>query len=269
MPVGKTRNLLYGLALPVLGKACAWKPARNDALERILHRNRTAGACVQRFEKGELTECRTVGFASLEGEKKPVTADTLFRTASIAKMVTALLVMRLQTKGMLSVQQDVSELLGYEVRNPHCPKAPITLGMLLSHTSSMVDSQAYFASFANPKPLTELLREPDAFLQGIPGMHFRYSNLAAGMIGCMLEKRFDMSFETLMQVIFAISCGFILTMVFYKSGSLIPCIIAHAMVDVFSLYGADNELADWIYIGATILTAIIYCVYLASLKNEK
>ena len=77
------------------------------------------------------------------------------------------------------------------------------------------------------------------------------------------------SFETLIQVIFAISWGFILTMVFYKSGSLIPCIIAHAMVDVFSLYGADNELADWICIGATILTAIIYCLYLASLKNEK
>ena len=142
MPVGKTRNLLYGLALPVLGKVCAWKPARNDALERILHRNRTAGACVQRFEKGELTECRTVGFASLEGEKKPVTADTLFRTASIAKTVTALLVMRLQTKGLISVKEDISSLLGFQVRNPHHPDTPITLGMLLSHTSSIVDSPA-------------------------------------------------------------------------------------------------------------------------------
>ena len=77
------------------------------------------------------------------------------------------------------------------------------------------------------------------------------------------------SFETVMQIIFAISWGFILTMVFYKSGSLIPCIIAHAMIDVFSLYGADNELADWIYIGMTIITAVIYCIYLGRLKEEK
>ena len=82
-------------------------------------------------------------------------------------------------------------------------------------------------------------------------------NLFAGQAG----------FETVIQIIFAISWGFILTMVFYKSGSLLPCIIVHAMVDVFSLYGADNELADWIYIGATIVTAVLYCIYLGKLKT--
>ena len=76
------------------------------------------------------------------------------------------------------------------------------------------------------------------------------------------------SFETVLQVIFAVSWGFIFTMVFYKSGSLIPCIIAHAMVDVFSLYGADSELADWIHIGATIVTAVIYCIYLGKINPE-
>ena len=56
-------------------------------------------------------------------------------------------------------------------------------------------------------------------------------------------------------------------MVFYKSGSLLPCIIAHAMIDVFSLFGADSALTDQIYVGATIVTAIAYCSYLAKLKN--
>ena len=69
-------------------------------------------------------------------------------------------------------------------------------------------------------------------------------------------------FETVMQIIFAISWGFILTMVCYKSGSIIPCIIAHSVIDALSLFGADNELIDWIYIGATIVTAIVYCIYL-------
>lgn len=76
-------------------------------------------------------------------------------------------------------------------------------------------------------------------------------------------------FETVMQIIFAISWGFILTMVCLRGGSIIPCIIAHSMIDVLSLFGADNELIDWIYIGATIVVAIIYCTWLGKIKNEK
>ncbi len=198
MPIGKTRNMLYGLALPVLGKACAWKPAKGDALQCILHRHHVAGACIQRFEKGTLTDCTAVGYASLEGGKTSVTADTLFRTASIAKMVTALLVMRLQTKGLISVGEDVGSLLGFDVRNPHHPDTPLTLGMLLSHTSSIVDSPAYFARMGEATA-QELLGQPDAFLNASPGARFRYSNFAAGLVACALETRFGMSLETLAQ----------------------------------------------------------------------
>ena len=53
-----------------------------------------------------------------------------------------------------------------------------------------------------------------------------------------------------------------------QGGSLIPCVIAHAMIDVFSLYGADNALADWICITATIVVAVFYCVYLGRLKRS-
>lgn len=77
------------------------------------------------------------------------------------------------------------------------------------------------------------------------------------------------SFETVMQMIFAVSWGFLFTMVFYVSGSLLPCIIAHAMIDAFSLYGGDNALMDWIYIIATIVGAVVYCVYLGRLKKTE
>lgn len=77
------------------------------------------------------------------------------------------------------------------------------------------------------------------------------------------------SFETVMQIIFAISWGFILTMVCYKSGSIIPCIIAHSAIDALSKLGADNEIVDWIYIGATIVVAIFYSIYLGRLKSPE
>ncbi|MCR4764216.1 MAG: CPBP family intramembrane metalloprotease [Lachnospiraceae bacterium] len=77
------------------------------------------------------------------------------------------------------------------------------------------------------------------------------------------------SFETVVQIVFAISWGFILTMVCYKSGSIIPCIIAHSMIDALSLFGADNAIVDWIYVGTTIVVAIVYCIYLGRLHSSE
>ncbi len=76
------------------------------------------------------------------------------------------------------------------------------------------------------------------------------------------------SFETLVQIVFAVSWGFILTMVCYRSGSIFPCIIAHSAIDALSVFGADNALIDWIYIGATIVVAIVYCIYLGRLSKD-
>ena len=69
-----------------------------------------------------------------------------------------------------------------------------------------------------------------------------------------------------MQILFAVSWGFILTMVCYKSGSLIPSILAHALIDAFSMYAADQEKAAWVYIGATIAVGVFYCIYLSRLQ---
>ena len=70
------------------------------------------------------------------------------------------------------------------------------------------------------------------------------------------------------RILFAVSWGFILTFVFYKSGSIFPCIIAHSMIDAFSMFGADNALVDQIYIVTTIVVAVVYCIYLARIKVE-
>lgn len=199
MPVGSLKNKIYGLALPLAGKRCEWRNADDASLARILKKHHVVGGCIQRFENGRLTDCHAVGYASLTGERRTVAADTVFRTASVAKMVTALLVFRLQTLGRLSVQQEVSELLGYPVRNPYFPDAPVTLAMLLSHTSGIVDSPAYFAAFQRHTPLPELLKEQSAYLPVVPGTAFRYSNLAAGMIGCLLEALTGSSLEELAQ----------------------------------------------------------------------
>ncbi len=77
------------------------------------------------------------------------------------------------------------------------------------------------------------------------------------------------SLETLIQVPFAIVWGFIFTMVFLKSGSLWPCILAHALIDIFAEICTDNLTAGYVYIAATIVLGIAYCLYLNRLPNSK
>lgn len=79
--------------------------------------------------------------------------------------------------------------------------------------------------------------------------------------------------ESLIQVIFAVAGGFLFTMLFYHSGSLLVCIFVHGMVDVFSKFATGVSRADYIYVTVTILVSIAYCLYLsrrpAALRPEK
>lgn len=57
--------------------------------------------------------------------------------------------------------------------------------------------------------------------------------------------------------------------VFYKSGIIFSCIIAHSMIGTFSMFGADNALVDQIYVGVTIVVVIVYCIYLGKIKEDE
>lgn len=81
------------------------------------------------------------------------------------------------------------------------------------------------------------------------------------------------SLESLIQVIFAVAWGFLFTMLFYHSGSLLVCIFVHGMVDVFAKFATGVSRSDYIYVTVTILVSIAYCLYLsrrpAALRPEK
>jgi len=70
--------------------------------------------------------------------------------------------------------------------------------------------------------------------------------------------------ETLIQVVYAITVGFVFTLAFYKGGSLLPCILAHSLTDVFAVLGngeASFALNMAVH-GVVLAVAVAYCVYL-------
>jgi CubicO group peptidase (beta-lactamase class C family) len=177
---------------------------------------------------------------------KPVDENTLFRIASISKMMTTLGLMRLVEAGKLDLDADVSGYLGFSLRNPHFPQQPLTLRTLLSHRSSLRDDAGY--SYPSGTALKDVL-VPGASLYGKgamwatnagPGDYFTYCNLGWGVIGTVMEaatgERFDRLMKRLLIDPLGLAAG-------YNPAELAP----RALANVATLYRkrtTDTELWD-------------------------
>ena len=71
------------------------------------------------------------------------------------------------------------------------------------------------------------------------------------------------TFDTLLQMVFAVAWGFLLTYAYYKGGSLLPCILIHGIIDAASVFSRDNVVGDTVFMVATIVVAVVYCLYLS------
>ncbi|MFM5916272.1 MAG: serine hydrolase domain-containing protein [Novosphingobium sp.] len=127
------------------------------------------------------------------------TADDPVRIASISKLVTTLGVMRLVDQGKLDLDRDVSDYLGYRLRNPAFPGTKITLRLLLSHQSSLLDGEDRYII-----PLGETLQtrltEPALWdTVHAPGSGwFHYTNLNFPVVASVMERVTGERFDRLM-----------------------------------------------------------------------
>lgn len=127
----------------------------------------------------------------------PVDAHTLYRIASVSKLVTTLGLMRLLEDSRVNLDADVGTYLGFTLRNPAFADQPVTLRMLLSHTSSLRDDAGY--SFSLSTPLREVMTPAMWSPRAAPGTYFTYCNLGFGLIGTVMERITGERFDRLMQ----------------------------------------------------------------------
>jgi CubicO group peptidase (beta-lactamase class C family) len=148
------------------------------------------------FDRHGETSVQAEGYADVAAGRK-VTADDPVRIASISKLVTALGVMRLVEQHKLDLDADVSDLLGYKLRNPAFPDSPITLRLLLSHRSSLTDGIDYVLPL--DVDIRTVLQDPKVWDGGhAPGTFFRYTNLNFPVIASVMERATGQRFDRLM-----------------------------------------------------------------------
>jgi CubicO group peptidase (beta-lactamase class C family) len=153
-------------------------------LKNILISHRVLGATVALFDYQGVSSVYSFGVIRRKGAV-PAAADSVYRIASVTKMVVAACVMRLAQAGIFNLDADACVLLPF-LRHPAAPEAPVTLRMLLSHTAGIHDGQAYSAGLRENLPLSAVFAG-DSHTVHVPGEKWEYSNLGAGIIGSIIE----------------------------------------------------------------------------------
>jgi CubicO group peptidase (beta-lactamase class C family) len=152
----------------------------------------------------ELIYCSSFGN---NPDKKPNTFSQQFDLASMGKMFTAISILQLRDKGLLSLNDKVQRFVP-ELRNKAV--ANITIKQLLTHTSGMGDF------FEHPlyQKLKDSLKQPKDFLPIIeddklsfePGTNWQYSNTGFCLLAIIVERASRLSFAHYVEVnIFQVS----------------------------------------------------------------
>ena len=67
--------------------------------------------------------------------------------------------------------------------------------------------------------------------------------------------------DNLCQIVFAIAVGFLLVTIFYRGGSLLPCIIVHAAINTLSTFANDTNLTAEMHLLHLVVLIVITVAY--------
>lgn len=173
------------------------------------------GVVAATYKNYKLTDESYAGFER-DDQKNPLSEKSIIRIASISKLVTVIGVLELVKEKKLNIDIDISYYFDEEIRNPNYPDHPITIRMLLSHTSSIRDGNQYnypidvnIISFLKKKEhwadesLRKIILDDREVIQDTnvslkPSEYFFYSNLNYGIVATVMERVTGLRFDTLM-----------------------------------------------------------------------
>ena len=148
------------------------------------------GAAVAVIEHGKVVYRRCFGLANLE-HVVPITHETVFNLASVAKQFTALAILMLEAEGKLHLDDDVHEFL------PELPDygTRVTLRNLLHHTSGIWEYGTMFRYYGGYDPVDRLTLEDvlnllknQRQLLFPPGGQWKYCNSNYALLGEVVAR---------------------------------------------------------------------------------
>ncbi|MDR2600429.1 MAG: beta-lactamase family protein [Oscillospiraceae bacterium] len=220
----------------------------------------------------------TYGLEEL-GTELQTSIDTKYRVASISKIAVAICTMALVDAGLLDIDADISDYLGYSVRNPNYPNTPITARMLMQHTSSICDTEAFNIPPGGTRSSNEQLLQLDmTYRNREPGERYEYTNFGTSVLAAVCELVYGKTFDIIArEILFAplgIDAAFDSNRLINKDNIAVLYNERHERTrsverhfdskDSGEILGHDNHLAQ----GNLTITTLDFAVMLAMLNND-
>jgi CubicO group peptidase (beta-lactamase class C family) len=132
----------------------------------------------------------------------PVTADTVFRIASMTKSFTALAILQLRDDGKLSLEDPVSKWIPEfaRIEYPTSDTAPIRIRQLLSHGAGFPEDNPWGDRqlAISDETLTQWLKNGIPFSTP-PGTRYEYSNYGFALLGRIVSKASGMPYRDFLE----------------------------------------------------------------------
>jgi CubicO group peptidase (beta-lactamase class C family) len=191
--------MMRGMIRRLISAATLFAPlaplAAQDAAENA---GPPPAAVVVVFDRDSIRPVIVEGLVNKE-TGRALAANDPVRIASISKLIMALTALRLMDEGKVDLERDVSEYLGWQLRSPYHPDAPVTLKHLLTHRAGLSDKAGYIVPLG--ESLEAKLADPAAWRDtGFSGTaRFEYANLGSPVIATVLEAASGERYDRLTQ----------------------------------------------------------------------
>ena len=123
---------------------------------------------------------------------KPASENTLYRIASISKMITAVAVMQLAEKGKINIDEDALNYIPYFPRKTF----PFSVRQILNHTAGLRSYRpGEFNSikhYSNIKEALSIISGDSLMFE--PGTNYLYTTLGYNLLGAVIESASGMSY---------------------------------------------------------------------------
>ena len=192
-------------------------------LSEIQQNSRIPGFAVALVDQDEIKFCKGFGYSDLMN-KTPYTSETIQNIGSVSKTFIALAIVKLMEEGKLQLEDPINKYLPFKISNPRFQNNDITIRHLVSHTSSISDTERYGIEcyvLLEPypendemfekkdrkafKPLRKIkMKDLDVFIKSFlttdgnfykkknftknkPGSHYEYSNIGSALAAYIVE----------------------------------------------------------------------------------
>ncbi|WDE10271.1 serine hydrolase domain-containing protein [Thalassomonas haliotis] len=181
-------NKLIALCLWLVATTTFAAPAKEvSAWKKHAENNHFNGAVLVAVGN-DIVLKRGFGIADKEN-KRAFSANSVFDILSVTKQFTATAILKLEEKGLLSV----NDTIGRFFKDIPNDKKAITLHQLLTHTSGLKsDFKEDYEVVSRDDLIQGAFRSK---LQSTPGTHYEYSNVGYSLLGIIIEKVSGLSYE--------------------------------------------------------------------------